>query len=470
MSQSAPSAPGRRSTRRGRRINLTTLLAVVLPVLCALALLLVEPSGTTETSAAPTLTALSRATVVCPSAMDGSSDVAITSAAEDVRGPVRVGLGSDSDEADVASGEVTTVDGGTGPVAVSGEDDTAPGLLAARFGADAQAVASCLAPAPLAWFTGVGAGAGHTSVLELTNPDSGTAVADVTVYGRHGVVDAPRLRGISVPGGNSVQLDLASIVPRRDELALEVVAARGRIGANVLDQYDPLGSGKTTQDWLPAQTEPSTSNLLMGLPAGADARRTLVVANGGPDEVRASVQVVTERSVFTPKDVPDIRIPPESTAKLKVSGPLARLLGDGVSGLLVTGTEPVTASLRSYVDADLSHTAPDRAVDGPATVLLPGGDRSPTRTLQLAGAEHVGVVDVVSRNDSGEELDTARVDVTPDHGVSVKLPAGATLVTVTPSRTAVSGAILVAGRGAAVVPLTTPDVNGLVPSVRPGLP
>ena len=41
-------------------------------------------------------------------------------------------------------------------------------------------------PAAVRWFTGVGAGASHRSVLELTNPDAGTAVADVTVLGRAG--------------------------------------------------------------------------------------------------------------------------------------------------------------------------------------------------------------------------------------------------------------------------------------------
>ena len=470
MSNPSPTTPGRRSSSRGGRVNLTTVLAVVLPVLCALALLLVRPSEVTATTEPPTLTPLTRATVVCPSTTGGTASVAMTSAADGVRGPVQVGLGEDSSQAQVASGEVSTADAGSGPVAVSGEDETAPGLVAARFGGAAASVATCLAPAPHTWFTGVGAGAGHASVIELTNPDSGTAVADLTVYGLHGVVNAPRLRGVSVPGGSSVELDLASIVPRRDELSVEVVAARGRIGATVLDRYDPLGRGKTTADWLPGQAEPALSTLLMGLADGGDARRTLAVANPGQDEVRASVQVVTEQSVFTPKGVPDLRIPPQSTAKLNLSGALAKLVANGATGLVVTANEPVTASLRSLTDGDLSHLAPDPVLDGTATVLLPAGDKKTRKTLFLAGAAGAGAVDVVSRSAAGQELDSQTVDVGPDRGITVKLPAGAELVTVTVSRTTISGAVRVTGTGVAVVPLTVPAMNGLVPAVRPGLP
>lgn len=474
MSHSAPTTPptpGRRSARRGgRRLNLTTALAVVLPLLCALALLAVRPSEVPEPTRPPTLTALTRSTVVCPSAMKGAPQVAMTSAGDGVSGAVRVGLGEDKKDAHIASGKVTTTDPGSGPAAVVGEDETAPGLVAARFGTGGYAATGCLAPTPHTWFTGVGAGAGHSSVLELTNPDSGTAVADVVVHGRGGVVDAPRLRGISVPGGTSVKVDLAQELPRRDELALDVVAARGRLAATVLDRYDPVGRGRTTEDWLPGQAEPATSNLLLGLPTGGAARRTLVVANGGDDEVRATVQVVTEESVFTPKGVPDLRVPPQSAAKLNLGGgTLAKLVKQGAIGLVVTANEPVTAALWSLTDGDLARVAPAQGADGASTVLLPDGQKGAAKTLLLSGATRAGAVDVVSRSASGKELASKTVDVTPDHGVTVKLPADAALVSVTPSRTSVAGAVLVSGKGSTVIPLVQPELNGLVPAVRPGL-
>lgn len=463
-------APGRRSTSRRTRFNLTTVLAVLLPVLCALALLLVRPGEAEESISPPTRTALTAATVVCPAPMEGAPDVALTSAADGVDGDVRVGLGDRTTKARVITGQVTTVGRGDGPAAVTGEGDTAPGLTAARFGDAQKSAAGCVAPAPIAWFTGVGAGAGHTSVLELVNPDSGTAVADITVYGRSGVVDAPRVRDVSVPGGSTVRLDLGAIVPRRDELAIRVVASRGRIGSSVLDRYDEVGAAELTQDWLPAQDEPSTSTTMMGLAPGS-GRRTLVIANGGDDEVRADLQIVTEQSVFTPRGVREIRIPPRSVQRVSVSSVLGPAIQDGATGVRVTSSAPVTATLRSFVEGDLSHAVPADRIDAASTLLVPAGTKGDTTSLLLAGAERAGDVTVVSRAASGEQLDSTRVEITPDRGITVKLPAQAVLVTVTPARTAVTGSVLVQGRpGAAVLPLRRPVLSGLVPAVRPGLP
>lgn len=476
MSHTAPPAPGRRSARRRTRLDLTVALAVVLPLLAALAVLLVRPAETADADHAPTRTALTRATVVCPSPLGDrkqDGDVALTSAVDGVGGSVQVGLGEDRSTADLRSGRVTTAAGGSGPVAVSGEDESAPGLVAGRFAADQRAAAGCPAPAPQAWFTGVGAGAGHTSVLELVNPDSGTAVADVTVYGRGGLVDAPRLLGVSVPGGTSVRLDLGAEVPRRDELAIRVVASRGRIGATVLDRYDEVGAAELTQDWLPAQAEPATDTLLMGLAPGS-GRRTLVVANGTDDEVRADVKVITDDSVFAPKDIPEIRVAPQSVQRISVSGVLGDAIADGATGLQVTSSGPVTATLRSYVEGDLSHAVGVAPIDSAATVLVPEVGKGGTATVELAGATRTGAATVVARSASGAELDTIEVDIVPAQGVSVELPARTALVTITPERTPVVGAVLLSARekpkGSAVLPLTVPAMNGLVPDVRPGLP
>ncbi|MCB0896477.1 MAG: hypothetical protein KDB43_14085, partial [Nocardioidaceae bacterium] len=92
------------------------------------------------------------------------------------------------------------------------------------------------------------------------------------------------------------------------------------------------------------------------------------------------------------------------------------------------------------------------------------------KTLVLAGAVKAGSVEVVARSSDGRELSTDTVDLAPDRGASLKLPDATALLTVTPRRSTVAGAVLVAGQGAAVVPLTVPALNGLVPAVAPGLP
>ena len=207
---------------------------------------------------------------------------------------------------------------GAGPVVAEGQGDLAPGLIGARFGDRRLAAVDCPQPSPETWFTGVGAGTRHNSVLELTNPDAGPAVADVTVLARAGEVTASDLRGVTVPGNESVRLDLSKAVPRRTELALRVVVSRGRLAPTVLDELPKLGSSPLTQDWLPPQPAPARRNVLLGLPAGGGTN-SLAVSNPGEDEVRASVKILTADAAFAPQGLEAIRVPPGTVQTVDLS-------------------------------------------------------------------------------------------------------------------------------------------------------
>lgn len=458
-------APGGRSSRRRFEVNATTVLAVLLPLLTVAALLLVRPGELPVGTHGPARTVLTSATIVCPSALPDAPTAYLASADDGAGGRVTVETGSETATARLSAGEVTTVSRGEGPLILTGNDDLAPGLVGARFGAGKLASVSCPAPSPDQWFTAVGAGARHSSVLELINPDSGPAVADVTLYAGAGQIDVPQLRGVAVPGHTSVRLDLGSVVPRRGELALHVLTSRGRLAASVLDSYDELGAGQSSQDWLPSQPEPTTDNLLLGL-AGGKGKRTLVLANAGADEVRATVKIISGDSVFAPAGVDEIRIAPGSVERVLLTGPLEAAIRGGAIGLEITSTAPVTATLRSFADGDVSHAVSGTRVAAGATVLVPEG---PKRVL-LAGADAVGAVTVVARSASGEQLVSKRAELRPGRGTIVRLPRQATQVSVVPERTTVTGAVLVSGNGAAVIALTELVRNGLIPDVRPGLP
>ena len=221
--------PGRRSAARqsGPRIDVTMLLAVGLPLLALVAVLLVRPGDTQGDDVAPEKTALTRATVICPSGDPGI----VVASDTDASGEALVRQGRQEESADLAPRRPTEVSTGEAPAVVTTEGDLAPGLLAGRFG-EPLVAPECRAPAFDEWFTGVGAGAKHSSVLELVNPDPGPAVVDVLAYGRRGPVDAPALRGVAVPGRSVVNLDLSQEVPRRDDLALHVTTTRGRVSAS----------------------------------------------------------------------------------------------------------------------------------------------------------------------------------------------------------------------------------------------
>jgi hypothetical protein len=88
----------------------------------------------------------------------------------------------------------------------------------------------------------------------------------------------------------------------------------------------------------------------------------------------------------------------------------------------------------------------------------------------VGGVVSVGAVTVVARSASGLVLARTRGELRPGRGTSIEVPDAAVLVSVVPERTSVTGAVLVTGNGAAVVPLTDLVLNGLVPDVRLGLP
>ena len=241
--------------------------------------------------------------------------------------------------------------------------------------------------------------------------------------------------------------------------------SRGRLAAHVIDSYDELGAGATGQDWLPAQAEPATTNLLLGLTKGV-GERTLVLANPGVDEVRATITVVTPTSTFAPTGVDPVRVAPDSTEAVSLDDVMAQAAKDGAIGLLVESDGPVTTSLRQFAGADLSLLAATPAVAEAAAVVVPAGPKH----LLLAGAEAAGAATVTSYSARGKPLDQQEVQLGPDAGGDLTLPDDAVLVTVTPQGTSVRAAVLLGGTGAAVVPVRQLVLTGLVPDVRPGVP
>lgn len=457
------SAPGRR-TAQGRRfaVNLTTVLAVVIPLLTAGVVLIVRSDQPTATTHDPVKTALTSSVLICPTAQGDDTTVQATTAQKDASGDVSVGAGDTKDKVRLQAGRVSTYDG-SGAVILRGSGDLAPGLVAARLATRPVAAGQCAAPVPDQWFTGIGAGAGHRSVLELTNPDRGPAIVDVTMYGRAGVIDVPRLRGLSVAGQDTVRVDLATSVPRRDELAIHVRTTRGRVGVSVLDRFDELGAGASAEDQLLPQAAPATGNVLMGIARGS-GRQTLVLANGGADEVRAKVRIVTEDSVFAPQGVEEIRLAPESVKRVSLTEVLQKT--EGALGVVVESTQPVTATLRSFVGGDLSHSVAGAPVSATTAVLVPEGGKR----LVLSGAERVGVVTVVAHGPNGEKLGSTRTELNPGRGAEVKVPDAAVLLTITPESTPVIGSVLVQGDGTTIIPLVELVRSGLIPNVRPGTP
>ena len=460
---------GRRSAA-ARRISPTAVLAVLLPALTVGALALVRPAEVTLPSRPAEQVAPTRVDLVCPEGPEGSR-LAFTGSSETEDGVTLVAEGAiDASRLGLVQDGVTDLDDAS-PVWVRGNGPVAAELIGSRYVEQGLATTPCVQPRPEYWFTGVGAGAEHASTLELTNPDPGPAVADITVWGGTGPIDVPGLRGISLPGGETEQIDLGSVVPRRGELLLRVVVSRGRLGASLVDEIPSLGARPATTAWLPASPEPATETLLLGLAAGEDAADTLVIGNPGTSEVRAELRVVSQDAAFVPEGLEEVRIDPESTETVTLTETLRAQVEDGALGLLVTSTEPVTASLRSVVDEDLVHAPVTLGAAEPVTALVPPG----VARLVLARAGGAGVAVVSSYDEDGELLQEKRFELTDGSGGELKLPEGTRLVRVSPRRTDVAAAVVVRAEergtgGTTVVPLEQLVRYALIPDVRPGLP
>lgn len=447
-----------------KRPDRVSLVAVLLPVLTVLAGFLVQTDETVAEPVAPVETALTRSTLVCP---PGGSEVSIASVSG-ASGDVQLAAEDDRAELALAPDRVSTLDVGRRSLIVTGQDELAPGLVANRYERP-WASSDCRPPVAEQWFTGVGAGAKHRSVLQLVNPDGGRAVVDIEVLGRRGEVEVPALRGLAISGGETRRFDLAEVVPRRDDLALHVTTLRGRVSASVLDTFQEIGrSGSDGRDGLDSQDAPSTSNLLLGIPSG-QGQRTLVIANPGTDEGRATVRLVTADSVFTPAGAEDVVLPPRSVIRVGLA-PLLAAAGKGdenrAYGVQVDSMVEATVGLVMFVEGDLAQGVATPPLVGSGTVALPEA----TKELVLGGATGPGVVTISLWNKAGTSLPTQRVEVSADRGFLVDLPRKARLMTITPSRTEVSAVVLVTGDGATLVRVREPVLTGLEPAVAPGLP
>jgi hypothetical protein len=458
--------------RRTPRLDAVSVLALVIPLLTVGVLALVRPPPVHDRTQRPALTRLTGATVVCPGSAPGSPDAWVSS-----------GGGRSGELSVVANGEKSSVAvspwgvtrlPGTGALVVRGADDLAPGLLGLRSGTAPLTTQDCSVPSSEQWFTGIGAGAAHDSVLELINPDSGRADADITLYGSRPFT-VRKLRGITIPAHKTVTLDLGAIVPRRLLLSAQVQVSRGRLAVHVLDSRTDLVSHRVRREWLPRQEAPALDNRLIGLPAGPGTR-TLQVVNPGDGVAQVEVRVVTGDTSFVPAGLDTVSVPPGSTRSVSLTKVLAGALADGAVGLEVTGDSPVAASVLTDLGTDEAITVPDPAIHVEAATLLPvapgptkGTRTSPVSARLYLSAEAAGAATVTAYDASGKRLLQRRVGQQEGHTVEVTLPRGTALLRVVPQNTPVRAAVVLSGDGASVVPLHELLTQGLVPSIRPGL-
>ena len=457
---------GPTSTRRWRPMLVVALAAMLLT---AAALALQAPAaeqGIVEREA-PQRQPLTVADVACP-ASSVSPELSLASASTeegDSETTLRSSSAPDPVVVPLDAGGATRERAPTGPVVVHADGATAPGLFAARFsGSGVTAAGECSAPAAETWFVGIGTSGVHDSQLQLTNPDSGPAVADLELYSTSGPMDEVRSRGLTVDGNDSTRIDLSDLAPDRAELAMRVTVSRGRVAASVQDAYSLPGK-KAVIDWLGASSPPATSLVLPGLSRTAD-ERTLVLANPGDAGGRVEVRVTGSRSTFAPAGLEPIEVPAGEVVTTDLTERLRGQLADGEDvALQLTSTVPVTASMRGVVGGDLVQLPAVTAVTGQsAAMVAPSGDQVLLLTTTKAGGGGFRVRFL------GDKPSTWRSRLKPGTTTAVPVPDGAVALLVDGSAAYAGGLRARTSRGSMFLPLRPLLFDQVLPEVTPALP
>jgi Family of unknown function (DUF5719) len=462
--------PGRRADAQSRRRPDGTAVSAVLLVALAVVAVLLTPSApmphTSDRMIAGAL--VTRSVSACPDLPrpKGTTTrfVAGLVPVKGLRsqGTLRAGpVGTDGSPLGLTRGQLVKVPGTGGHAPVLRADgEVAAGLFGSRSDSGkALAEATCSAPRASWWFTGPGAGLGHTSTLVMANVDPGPAVVDVRVFGPDGKVDTIGTLGITIAPGTRQTLNLADVAPQTDEMALQVQASRGRVVAAVADTFAPRVGTPTGSEWVPDQTAPSRVVRLAGLPQKATSR-TLLIGNPSDLEAIVEVQVSGRSGTFTPVGLGEIRVGPGAVE----STDLTKAVGDEPVAVLLRSGLPVTATVRSTTPFDSSYAAPVVPLVGrSAAPVVPGADN----TVQLTAGDHEASAMVRAYDARGHELAAEQL-VIKAKTTSTWVPGkAAAYVVVTPGNGSVSGAVSLSGAGVSQIPLVPLPIRFQRPTVLP---
>lgn len=348
------------------------------------------------------------------------------------------------------------------PVRTEAEERFADISFAGQQAATSRQLAWVPCPEPRAswWFVGAGGAVIHDTVLRITNPRTGAAVVDIDVFGKFGAVEAPGLRGITVPPGETRTIDIGETAPSTDNLAIRVVAQRGLVAVSAADRFNIGVVGSSAFEWLPAQSTPSTATTLTGLPPKADVA-SLMVVNPGTVEAVAEIQVIGKTGTFSPRSFKPFTIPPRSVATL----PVKSILDGSSLAIRVISERRLTATVRTVVGNDTAYATGALVVRSESAFAVPTGKgRLVFSSLKLAADVKVYAYDA-----KGRSLFAKTVKVPAQGSASVQLASTVRFVRMVPAKSGViAGFAMTSNRGTAGAGVAPASRSIRLPQVRPG--
>lgn len=222
---------------------------------------------------------------------------------------------------------------GAGGLTVAATGQMAEGLEAEQSDASGMGLVSCTHPGADMWFVGTGASAGASAVrLYLMNTGTVTASVDVTILTDTGQQEGLN-SAVTVPPGQSADVDITPYVPGSQALALHVQAAIGQVAAAVWE------GAKSGGAWLPQAAAPATTLVIPGLTVASSAARLFVTVPGSTD-ARLTVVAYTPAGKATQFPGAPVDASAGATTPLALNS-----LGASVAGLKLISNVPVVAGV-----------------------------------------------------------------------------------------------------------------------------
>ena len=344
------------------------------------------------------------------------------------------------------------------------------GAIASSTDGGGLGVGSCPAVVQDSWYVGAGSGAKHFSTLTLTNLSDSTAVADVSLWGEKGPVDAVNAEGIVLDAFETRTIALDSLAAGEPELAVHVYSRRGALSVAMRDTSTAVFAGTEP---LAETAAPARRQVIAGIASGANDRQ-LVALNPGNTTARVKIEVLGKDGTFVPTGLDDVKIP---AGKVKVMDVPASS-GGGALALRLTADHPLSASVRSSPsNKDFAYAVAGQPLVGPAVAPMSIGNilQGAQLLLTAPGAK----ADVTITAYDAEMTKQGSVDVAVKAGSTTSYDLGAkgrfdkplgdlAYVVVNSAGNIQGAALYTRGDGVSALPLTTAPLKTLAPQVRPG--
>ena len=258
------------------------------------------------------------------------------------------------------------------------------------------AATGCLEPEAESWLVGGATDLGQSTLIRLSNPSETDSSAHIEVYGETGRIAPSRSNDVVVPAGTEQVLSLAALAP---DLAMPVVHVTSSGGSLVATLQQTLVRTIVPSgvEVIEPGTSANTAQVITGVRLVDMARFSDSEGGAVTSDEEPAVRVLA--TSLEPSDVVVTTIARDgSTTEVKATlnpGVVLQLpfnaVPDGMYTVIVSGTTPIVASVRSVVPAGVDPAQPSPALTPTATPgatlgatpAAPSGTATPTPTPQV---------------------------------------------------------------------------------------